>query len=89
MSITYLQHSDGLLVLQGSHFTSPLSWLSQHWFCGNSCTWAHDVRTYSRLTYIHTKICKYMDLMYINIQQLSVAKKVFISYISYKTERKD
>ena len=29
-----------------NHENNVPSWLSSHWLCGNSCTWAHDVGLY-------------------------------------------
>ena len=35
------------------HENNAPSWLSPHWLCGNSCTWAHDVRLSTSCAQVH------------------------------------
>ena len=36
---------DGIYIYIFNHENNMPSWLSPQWFCGNSCTWGHDVYT--------------------------------------------
>ena len=66
-----------------NHESYVPSRLSPQWLCGNSCTWAHDVRYIYIYIYIYTHI--YVNIyiyIYIYIYILHIIYTIYISYIS-------
>ena len=59
-----------------NHENNVPSWLSAQWSCGNSCSWAHDVRVDKKMHKLPQSLC-------IDNREGSLFINIYIIYIYY------
>ena len=70
-----------------NHENNVPSRLSPQWLCGNSCTWAHDVRLYIYIYYIYIDITLYYIILYYIILYYIILYYIYILYIYIYIDR--